>query len=129
MRILLFLLPLMVAISVHAGPSSRGSALRNIADKVIAPGYQDLAVRSRALANAVEQLAKEPDPRSLQGARDAWSATLLAARRLQGFQAGPLTEREYASSFYYWQVLPVRMEAVVESARAIDKTMVDELGA
>jgi len=129
MRILLFLLLLMMAISTHAGPSSRTVALRDIADKVIAPGYQDLAVRARALTNAVEQLAKAPDAKSLQAAGDAWSATLLAARRLQAFQAGPMTEREYASSFYYWQVLPVRMEAVVESPRAIDKAMVDELGA
>jgi len=125
----MMLVPLVVALAARGESFSRAAALRNIAEKVIAPGYQDFAMQSRALTNAVEQLANAPDPKSIEQARQAWSATLLAARRLQGFQAGPLTEREYASSFYYWQVLPVRIEAVAESARAIDKRMIDELGA
>src|SRR5688572_28753783 len=59
MRMLL-LLPLILAIPAQGGPVSRTAMLRNITAKVIAPGYQDLATRARALTNAVEQLAKTP---------------------------------------------------------------------
>jgi predicted lipoprotein len=125
----LLLLPLILAIPAQSGQFSRSAMLRNVATKVIAPAYQDLAAKARALTNAVEQLASVPDERALDQARQAWSDTLLAARSVQAFQIGPVVDREYASSFYYWQVLPLRIEAVVESDRSIDKKLIDELGA
>jgi uncharacterized protein len=126
---MLLLLPLLLAISARGESVSRPAMLRNIATKVVAPGYQDLAAKARALTNAVGQLATAPDEKALAEAREAWSATLLAARSLQAFQIGPVVDREYASTFYYWQVLPVRIEAVLESGRPIDQALIDELGA
>lgn len=129
MRFLLFAFPLILMISARGEGLSRPAMLRDLAAKVIAPAYQDLAAKSLALANAVEALARDPDRKALEQARQAWLTALLAARTLQAFQLGPVVEREYASVFYYWQVLPVRIEAVLESSRAFDKSLVDELGA
>jgi hypothetical protein len=72
---------------------------------------------------------KAPDPESLEKARQAWVAALLASRQIQWLQTGPIADHEYLSSFYYAKVLAVRIESVVNSSRAIDDSYLGELGA
>jgi len=65
----------------------------------------------------------------LNRTRQAWVATLLAASQARCFQAGPLKDRDYIPTFFYWQALPQRIEEVLISPRAIDSSLLDELGA
>jgi len=110
-------------------PFTKNAMLRDIARNVIAPGYQQLALECRELTNSVGQLVQAPSQTSLDNARKDWLAVSQAASRMRCFQAGPITDRSYASTFYYWQVLPVRIDAVLKSPRPIDPSLLDELGA
>jgi len=103
--------------------------LRNIVRDVIVPGYQELAAKSHALSVALEDFSKAPTPESLEQARKAWVAALLASRQIQWLQTGPIADREYIASFCYAKVLPGRMDEVLNSSRAIDDSYLGELGA
>ena len=107
----------------------RPAVLRDIASQVLAPEWQDVATRCRELTNAVQQFVAVPGQSTLEDARHAWLAAAQSANRVRCFQSGPLTDRGCASTFYYWQVLPARIEGVLKSPRPIDQALVDELGA
>src|ERR1044071_6601165 len=86
--------------SARAQSVSREAVLRDLAQKVIAPGYQELAAKCAALTNAVAGLAQAPDQASLDKARQSWAAVADAANRLRCYQAGPIVDREYVASFF-----------------------------
>jgi predicted lipoprotein len=56
-------------------------------------------------------------------------AAANATSQLRCFQAGPLLERDFTSVFSYWQILPPRVEAVINSSEALDRSLLDRLGA
>ena len=115
--------------SATAQSVTKDVLLRNIVRDVIVPGYQELAAKSHALTVALEDFTKAPTPESLDRARKAWVAALLASRHIQWLQTGPIADREYIASFCYAKVLPARMEEVLNSSRAIDDSYLAELGA
>src|ERR1700722_2449168 len=82
----------------------KNKVLGDIAAKIIAPGYTELDLKCRALTNAIGQLAAAPNEASLDGTRQAWSAVAVAANRTRYFQAGPIVEREYVATFFFWRV-------------------------
>jgi predicted lipoprotein len=102
--------------------------LREISHNVFLAGYEDLHSKLIKLNLSLETLTREPSTNSLQRSRDAWLAVSLAANLVRCFQAGPIKDRDYLASFYYWQVLPGRIEAVIQSDRPIDKSLLEELG-
>src|SRR5438309_688514 len=100
---------------------SRESMLRALAQKVITPGYTMIAANSRALAEDIEKFNSTPDPAALGRVRADWNAAFAAAESLRCFQTGPIADRQVASTFYFWQVLPNRIEAIVkDSSQTID---------
>src|SRR5690242_8583920 len=84
----------------------REAMLRDLAQKVIAPGYARLADKCRALANDIEQFNASPDQVALDRTRKDWLVALEAADSLRCFQTGPVADREFVSTFYYWQAMP-----------------------
>jgi predicted lipoprotein len=114
--------------TADAQPFTRQAMLRDIATKVFAPGWQDVAAKCRGLTNSLNQFIAAPNQASLDHARKSWLAAAQAANRMRCFQAGPLAEPGSASSFYYWQVLPFRIEALLKSPSPINQALVDELG-
>src|SRR4051812_43233213 len=86
--------------------ASKEVILRNIGEKAIARTYGDLAIKCRELTNAIAQFAGTCNQSSIDAARKAWLAAAEAATRIRCYQLGPVAERGYVSSFYYWQVLP-----------------------
>src|SRR6266511_4019963 len=113
----------------NAQSVARDALLRDVVRNVIASDYQELAGKCRALTASAEQLVQVPAPESLEKIRQAWVAAVLASRRVQWLQTGPIADREYLSTFYYSKLLPVRIEGVLNSPRAIDNSYVEELGA
>lgn len=109
---------------------SREAMLRALAQKVIAPGYARLAAECRALVNDIEQFNSSPNQAELDGARQAWIAAFDAADSLRCFQTGSVADREFVSTFYYWQVVPIRIEGIVkDSSRTIDQALLGNAGA
>jgi uncharacterized protein len=126
----LSLLLLVSPASAGAAPPSRETVLRDLAHDVIAAGYQSLAAKCRDLTNAVGQLVADTNQVSLAAAQKAWLAAADAANRMRCFQAGPVADSDAAATFYYWQVLPDNIEAVVnDSSNAIDQSLLDNAGA
>ena len=115
--------------SATAPSVTKDALLRNIARDVIAPGYQELEAKCHALTDSVGVFVKAPKQESLEQARQAWVAALLASRHIQWLQTGPIADREYIASFCYAKVLPARMDEVLNSSRAIDGSYFGELGA
>jgi predicted lipoprotein len=112
-----------------AQPVAKDAFLRDIARNVIAADYRDLAGKCRALTVSAGELVQAPSSESLEKTRRAWLAALLAARQVQWLETGPIADREYLSTFYYSKVLPVRLDGVLNSDRAIDHSYVEEMGA
>lgn len=111
------------------GPVSKEAVLRQAVANVIRAGYEDLALKCGELKRQSEELSGTRDLAKLKKAQETWVAAMLAARRIQAYKAGPVVERECTPLFYYWQVLPVRLEAVLASVRPLDRSHLDELGA
>jgi predicted lipoprotein len=121
---------------LHAQPASgkknfsREAMVRALAQKMIAPGYARLAAQCRALADDIEQFNSSPDQAALDRARKAWTAAFEAADSLRCFQTGPVADREFVSTFYYWQAIPNRIEGIVsDPSQAIDQALLDNAGA
>jgi len=121
---------------LHAKPApeqknfSREAMLRDLAQKVIAPGYARLAANCRMLADNIEAFNASPDQAALDRARASWNAAFVAADSLRCFQTGPVAERQLVSTFYYWQAAPNRIEAIVKDpSQTIDQTLLDNVGA
>ena len=107
---------------------TRETVLRDTVRKVIAPACQELLARSRDLTNALGGLSRSSSPDALTQARQTWTATMLAARAIQGYEAGPLTDRDAATAFSYSQILPGRIMGVLNSNRPLTATHIEELG-
>jgi len=121
---------------LHAQPApeeknfSREAMLRALAQKVIVPSYARLAANCRALADDIEQFNASPDQAALDRTRGAWNAAFVAADSLRCFQTGPVADREFVSTFYYWQALPNRIEGIVKDpSQSIDQALLDNAGA
>ena len=95
--------------SATAPSVTKDALLRNMARDVIASGYQELAVKCHALTDSVGVFVKAPNLESLEKARQAWVAALLASRQIQWLQTGPIADHESLSSFYYAKVLAVQI--------------------
>ena len=111
------------------GPVSKEVLLRQTVENVIRPAYIGLQSACREFEQAAAELSATPSSAALKKAQDTWVAAMVAARRVQAYKVGPLTDRECVSTFYYWQILPVRVEALLASPRALDDSCLDELGA
>jgi len=107
---------------------SREAMLRQIGRHVIAAGFEDLAKTCRDLTIAVGQFAQATNQASLDHARQTWLAAADAANRVRCFQAGPIADRGFLSTFYYWQVLPMRIEGAADAPGSFEQSFIDELG-
>lgn len=108
----------------------REAMLHDLERNVIVPGYTNLAARCAELTNVLAQLAKAPNATTLETAQRAWLCVADAADQIQCFQTGPMTEREFASTFYFWQIVPLRLEDVLNnSSQAINQALLDQAGA
>ena len=121
-------------LSAQPAPSdknfSREAMLRSLAQKVIVPGYASLAGNCRALADDIEQFNATPTQDSLDRAHGHWKAALEAADSLRCYQTGPVADRQFISTFNYWQTIPSRIEGIVRKPLpAFDQAFLDNEGA
>lgn len=107
---------------------SRERMLEDLATNVLASGWQEIGQKCRDLTNCLEQLINSPNETTLNKAREAWLAASQASTRMRSFQAGPMADREWSSTFNYWKVLPTRIEGVLHSSGKVDQAFLDNLG-
>jgi predicted lipoprotein len=107
---------------------SKDAMLGGIVRDVIAPAYRELNARCRLMTNSFAQFNTHPDAGSLDKARQAWLETLLAARRIQWLQSGPVADREFLASLYYSRVTPPEIEAAVHATQPINDAYIQEIG-
>jgi predicted lipoprotein len=117
-------------LSQSAGPAtfSRERMLEELATNVLASGWQEIGQKCWELTNCLEQLVKSPNETTLNKAREAWLAASQASTRMRCFQAGPMADRDWSSTFNYWKVLPSRIEGVLHSPGKVDQAFLDNLG-
>ena len=109
---------------------SREAVSRALVQKVITPGYARLDAQCRALANDIAQFNSSPSQAELDRARRDWNAAFEAADSLRCFQNGPVADREFISTFYYWQAIPNRIEGIIiDASQTIDQALLDNVGA
>ena len=135
-RTALWISLLLTAQCVHAQRASEGKNFsreamsRAIAQKVIASGYARLGANCRALVDDIERFNASADQAALDHARETWNAALVAADSLRCFQTGPIADRQFVSTFYFWQVLPNRIEGIVKDpSQTIDQALLENAGA
>ena len=118
-----------VAQGIKPPEFTREAMLRGLAHNVLSPGWQAIASNCQELTNSIERLIAKPDPSALDATRKIWLDASLAASRLRCYQAGPVANRDFVSTFYYWQVLAYRMQDVLNSAKPVNQPYLEELGA
>ena len=108
---------------------NKDAMLHALVTNVIVPGYERLDSKCRELTNAIEELTKAPDQTLLDRTCEAWRGAAQAADSMRCFQKGPIADHDYISSFYFWQILPARIETILGSDRPINPMLIEELGA
>ena len=109
---------------------SREAMLRALVQNVITPGYAKVADHCRSLAKDIEQFNAALSQTELDRARRSWIAASEAADSLRCLQTGPVADREFVATFYYWQVIPSRIEGTIkDAAQTIDQALLDNAGA
>ena len=102
--------------------------LRRIAENVLRPGYIQLRERCLTLEQSALELTAARTPEIWRKTQTNWIAAMLAARRVQCYQAGPIVDRDAVSTFFSWRLLPARLEAAIALTRPIDAAWIDEMG-
>jgi uncharacterized protein len=112
-----------------SAPFTRERMLQDLSTNVLASCWQEISARCRELTNSLEQLVDAPNQLTLEKSRAAWLAAAQASARMRCFQAGPIAERDWTSTFNYWKVLPDRIQGVLHSSsNTVDQTFLDNLG-
>lgn len=76
------------------GEFDQSAMLRQLADNVMAPTLEELAVRTAALSTALDALAEGPADATLDAARNAWKAARSTWKQTQAFAFGPAEKLE-----------------------------------
>jgi putative iron-regulated protein len=83
----------------HANSSTSGESHRQIladfADKVIIPTYDQFAGHAGALSTALDTLAQDPTPKTLEAARQAWVTARSSWMQGECFAFGPIDSLGY----------------------------------
>ncbi len=106
----------------------RRRILGNLADHFILPGYRKMVKSTNTLLSRAKSFEKQPNQENLESFRSAWTELMIAARRMQCLQTGPIVNLEYDSSFYYWRVLPSRIGQVLKRNSKLDQDEIEDLG-
>ncbi len=114
---------------ITLGDGPRKQVLRDAAEHVILPTYEDLAARAAELHTAVQALAATPSATALAAAQAAWRAARTPWMHAQAFRIGPIVDALYDSRLDQWPVEAAQIEALVAGEMVIDDAFVDALGA
>jgi uncharacterized protein len=108
---------------------TREQVLAALVRDVFVPDTRQVVSTSRRLEQALVSLAKQPGPRTLRPAQQAWKTAALAWKRVECFREGPIKETSALARAQFWPVRIAAIDAALTSSEPIDARFVDALGA
>lgn len=103
-----------------AGTPDRAEVLEDLADEVIVPAYERLAVSTEALAGATAELCSTPDPDALAAARRALEQARADWSYSEAVWVGPVMERR-SWAVIDWPISAAEIEELIaDSSVEID---------
>lgn len=104
----LLLIPLLLgSCSLRPGPSQeqrRAAVAAAFVERVVLPGYGQLAANAADLAASLEQLAAQPDAAHLQRARAAWAGARRSWETAESWAFGPAQTQGFDTNLDDWPV-------------------------
>jgi predicted lipoprotein len=105
----LLLLILLTAVPAAGAASVFEDLNRELADRVVVPGYQRFAAATATLGAALADFCAQPTPERLQAARGAFAQAMLTWQHVQPIGFGPITAEARASRI---QLFPDKTGAI-----------------
>jgi len=110
-------------------PTAKEQMLRTVAARVVAPGYQRLAMRCEQLVEAAQRLEERPDAIRLKQAQESWLEAAIAAQELDCFRIGPIADAGDAATFYFLPARPASIERAIADSAISSQAELKRLGA
>lgn len=113
--------------AIPLGDGPRKAVLRELDDAVIAPGYDEVAVRADALA-AGARSRPALDDAGLEALRADWRALRVVWMRTQAHRIGPVRDDLFEGRIAQWPIDVDDIEALIAGDEPIDRAFVDGQG-
>lgn len=110
----------------QAPPPTRQEVLASLADDLIVPRYQTVAVEMGELRDALDALCANPTPDTLASARTAWREARAPWMRSQATWFGPVMQRRSRILVDWSPVDPERIEATLAKRESVSPNDVRE---
>lgn len=107
--------------------ASIDNIIASVGNHVIVPTYQDLALKTTKMVEALEQLKTSPTDNNLQAMRFAWRDARRAWEQTETFLFGPVDTQGLDPALDSWPVNRADLDAVLNSGRALDLAFVTAL--
>jgi len=122
------LLPLLLVLLGCARTPTREAALDALVVQQVAPDLRALEGACRTLETHAATLARAPSEATVEAARGAWRAALIAWQRVHAFHEGPLDETRALVRAHFWPLRVPALEVLVQSDRPVDDAHIAQLG-
>jgi len=101
--------------------------LVDFADQVVIPAYEQLAADTQALSQAIQAFVKDPNPRTLEAARQAWSVARITWEESEAFAFGPAASLGLDANLDEWPLNEVEVLEVLKSGDPLAPEIVADL--
>lgn len=101
--------------------------LSDLSQKVILSTYQQLELKTSALATSLNTLRNAPTEANLEAARQAWRDARDPWEQSEGFLFGPVDQKGIDPSIDSWPVNQTDLDAVLKSSHALTREYIDGL--
>ncbi|HZV68006.1 MAG TPA: imelysin family protein [Saprospiraceae bacterium] len=101
--------------------------LENIGNDVILKTYEELFIKTQALANTLAGLESNPTSQALDASRQAWRDSRVPWEQSEGFLFGPVDQQGIDPAIDSWPVNETDLDAVLNGPQPLTKTYIDGL--
>ncbi|MGI8936219.1 MAG: imelysin family protein [Phormidesmis sp.] len=103
------------------------AVISEFTSKVVIPQYEQFALRTAALNQAIEAFVASPTEASLAAARQAWTATRISWEQTETFAFGPAGSLGFDGAMDSWPVNQTDIEQVLAGSEPITAESVAQL--
>lgn len=103
-------------VSTEGATATETNVLRDFADVVANPNYQDLQARALVLQQAVATLTADPTDAHLYAAQDAWRHTRAPWENCESYLFGPVEDQSYDPTMDMWPLDRNQLDSLLRSS-------------